>query len=81
MEKLRFIRILAYPKSITKNITHQALPSVSITPKCMTYRDTAYLKMLRRKKVLNPDIVLEGTSFSCISVWVFIFKVLNSLII
>ena len=27
-----------------KKVTHQVLPSVSITPKSMTYRDTAYLK-------------------------------------
>ena len=26
-------------------ITHQTLPSVSITPKSMTYRGTAYLKI------------------------------------
>ena len=32
-------------------ITHQALPSVSITPKSMTYRDAVYLKMLYVKSI------------------------------
>ena len=32
-------------KASRKFITHQASPSVSITPKSMTYRYTAYLKM------------------------------------
>ena len=30
-------------------VTHQGLPSVIITPKSMTYRDTTYLKT-----ILNP---------------------------
>ena len=30
-----------------KKVTHQGLPSVSITPKSMTYRDTAYLKNMK----------------------------------
>ena len=29
-------------------VTHQGLPSVSITPKSMTYRDDAYLKKCKK---------------------------------
>jgi hypothetical protein len=31
-------------KHYSSSITHQALPSVNITLKPMTYRDTAYIK-------------------------------------
>ena len=31
-------------KGFAKKVTHQGLPSASITPKSMTYRDTAYIK-------------------------------------
>ena len=54
--------------------SHHALPknhqSSSITPKCMTYRGTAYINILNRKKVHNPDIqhpvtlyVIKGSFF------------------
>ena len=50
-----------------KFITHQASPSVSITPKSMIYRDTGYLKMCFKKfeplisliEFIMPNMSLE----------------------
>ena len=37
-------------KGYTSKETHQGLPSVGITPKLMTYRDTEYLKIQHYKE-------------------------------
>ena len=47
----KITKIAWHIKHDTKRETHKAWPSVFMTPKSMTYRDTAYLKIIEVAEV------------------------------
>ena len=60
-----------------KKVTHQVLPSVSITPKSMTYRDTAYLKPVSNFSDSGDDPIGDCLQNKVVSIHrIFLFSII-----